>query len=104
MINDKRYCRDDLTISTDSRVQAADNWNCSPAGTTPQSWPTSDIVAPKNRVVLVAPKSRVVLSNMLEIENKEDPTDSSFYVVKFATTSTIMSYVYLLGCNCSGRV
>ena len=82
MINDKRYCRDDLTISTDSRVQAADNWNCSPAGTTPQSWPTSDIVAPKNRVVL---------SNMLEIENREDPTDSSFYVVKFATTSTIMS-------------
>ena len=28
---------------------------------------------------------------MLEIENKEDPTDSSFYVVKFAITSTIMS-------------
>ena len=48
-------------------------------------------MAPKNRVVLVAPKNRVVLSNMLEIENKEDPTDSSFYVVKFAITSTIMS-------------
>ena len=39
----------------------------------------------------MAPKNRVVLSNMLEIENKEDPTDSSFYVVKFAITSTIMS-------------
>ena len=42
---------------------------------------------------IVGPKDRVILSNMPEVESKDDPEDITCKVVTFATTPIMSTYL-----------
>ena len=94
VLNDKMrgFYRTKYTVDGEDRWAAVTQFEATDAR---QAFPCWDEPAVKATfdIVIVAPKNRVVLSNMPEIENKEDPTDSSCNVVKFATSPIMSTYL-----------
>eukprot|EP00092_Neocalanus_flemingeri_P017029 GFUD01018417.1.p1 GENE.GFUD01018417.1~~GFUD01018417.1.p1 ORF type:complete len:864 (-),score=303.30 GFUD01018417.1:270-2861(-) len=94
ILNDKMrgFYRTKYTVDGEDRYAAVTQFEATDAR---QAFPCWDEPAVKATfdMIIVGPKDRVVLSNMPEIENTEDPEDSTCKVVKFATTPIMSTYL-----------
>jgi len=94
ILNDKMrgFYRTKYTVDGQERFAAVTQFEATDAR---QAFPCWDEPAVKATfdMVIVGPKDRVILSNMPEIESKEDPEDATCKMVKFATTPIMSTYL-----------
>jgi len=94
ILNDKMrgFYRTKYTVDGQEKFAAVTQFEATDAR---QAFPCWDEPAVKATfdMIIVGPKDRVILSNMPEVENKEDPEDSTCNVVKFATTPIMSTYL-----------
>jgi len=94
ILNDKMrgFYRTKYTVDGEERYAAVTQFEATDAR---QAFPCWDEPAVKATfdMVITGPKDRVILSNMPEIESKEDSSDPKCKVVKFATTPIMSTYL-----------
>jgi len=94
ILNDKMrgFYRSKYTVDGQERFAAVTQFEATDAR---QAFPCWDEPAVKATfdMTIVGPKDRVILSNMPEIESKEDPEDANCKVVTFATTPIMSTYL-----------
>jgi len=94
ILNDKMrgFYRTKYTVDGQDKFAAVTQFEATDAR---QAFPCWDEPAVKATfdMVIIGPKDRVILSNMPEIEAKEDPEDATCKVVKFATTPIMSTYL-----------
>merc|ERR1719315_344047 len=94
VLNDQMrgFYRSKYTMDGEERYMAVTQFESTDAR---QAFPCWDEPAVKATfdMTIVGPKDRVILSNMPEIESKEDPEDANCKVVTFATTPIMSTYL-----------
>jgi len=94
ILNDKMrgFYRTKYTVDGEDRFAAVTQFEATDAR---QAFPCWDEPAVKATfdMIIVGPKDRVILSNMPEIDSKEDPDDATCKMVTFATTPIMSTYL-----------
>eukprot|EP00092_Neocalanus_flemingeri_P075261 GFUD01093210.1.p1 GENE.GFUD01093210.1~~GFUD01093210.1.p1 ORF type:complete len:879 (+),score=304.01 GFUD01093210.1:50-2638(+) len=94
ILNDKMrgFYRSKYTIDGVEKFAAVTQFEATDARRAFPCWDEPAVKATFD-LTIVGPKDRVILSNMPEIENKDDPVDSTYKVVSFATTPIMSTYL-----------